>query len=143
MFRVREWSFSVPSGEDESDPDPQTSRQTPSREGRVGNHSVWNCDGEIIHSPSLNIRYEALAGKGGGESSTSPPSTSSTKWGGGGIGIRGFGFGGGFCCLTTCKSVCVAVSHYTRYLFCFNSPEPWLPGIGNLVILTYSTVHMV
>lgn len=55
VFRVREWSFSVQT-DTEGDTDLQSQPSPPPRESRAPTHSVWNCDGEIITSPNLNIR---------------------------------------------------------------------------------------
>lgn len=74
VFRVREWSFSVQT-DTEGDTDPQSQPSPPPRESRAPTHSVWNCDGEIITSPNLNIRYAmiyhiskvCLFGVGGGD----------------------------------------------------------------------------
>ncbi|XP_062605315.1 ceramide kinase-like [Saccostrea cucullata] len=55
IFRVREWSFSVPTTND-SESDTQSRSSTSSRASRASTQSVWNCDGEVVTSINLQIR---------------------------------------------------------------------------------------
>ena len=95
-----------------------------------------------------------------GRSSTHPASTSGTKFAGGGgnhplphlqhqvpngvgaaLGSEGLGLGEGSAVwLLVSMSVCLSLTIPGTYWVLINLPEP---GTGILVILTYSTVHMV